>query len=124
MKGNIRHICRILQVVFAVSSVKKSGPQAQWTFLTNHAHVLLCIAQNPDLRMRDFAQLVGITERAVQRIIDDLAAGGYVAIEREGRRNRYEVNDELKLRHPVEAHCQVAGLIGLVNGKKTGRTRK
>lgn len=64
--------------------------------------------------MRDVAERVGITERAVQRIIDDLAEAGYLLVQREGRRNRYQVVENLPLRHPVEEHCKVAGLIGLV----------
>lgn len=105
-------------------SAKKDGTASSWTFLTNHSHVLLCIAANPDARMRDLAAQVGITERAVQRIIDDLAEAGYLEIEREGRRNRYHIHEELLLRHPVEEHCAVAGLISFVLGKRPGRARK
>lgn len=107
-----------------MSPVQKEVPASTWTFLTNHAHVLLCIAEDPDARMRDMAERVGITERAVQRIIDDLAAGGYLTIEREGRRNRYSINQGLRLRHPVEAHCAVEGLIGFVHGRRAVRIRK
>jgi predicted transcriptional regulator len=88
-----------------------------WTFLTNHAHVLLCIAREPEARMRDLADLVGITERAVQRIVTDLEEGGYLVRTREGRRNRYEVLQTLPLRHPIERHQKVAALIALVQGK-------
>ncbi len=104
--------------------MKNTTPAGSWTFLTNHSHVLLCIAEDPEARMRDLAARVGITERAVQRIIEDLAAGGYLSVEREGRRNRYEVNQQLRLRHPVEEHCEVAGLVGFVLGRKQGRGRK
>jgi DNA-binding transcriptional ArsR family regulator len=107
-----------------MSAVQKPAAASTWTFLSNHAHVLLCIAEDPEARMRDLAERVGITERAVQRIIDDLAAGGYLTVEREGRRNRYQVNEGLRLRHPVEAHCVVDGLIGFVLGKRTARARK
>lgn len=103
---------------------KSAAADGAWTFLTNHAHVLLCIAEGPETRMRDLAERVGITERAVQRIVEDLAAGGYLVVEREGRRNRYKVNEELRLRHPVEAHCAVSGLIALVHGKGANRGRK
>lgn len=106
-----------------MTAVKNLPAESTWTFLTNHAHVLLCIAADHEARMRDLAERVGITERAVQRIIDDLAAGGYLRIEREGRRNRYEINQSLPLRHPVESHCAVAGLIGFVQGKRATRTR-
>ena len=84
-----------------------------WTFLTNHAHVLLCLAANPDARMRDVAEQVGITERAVQHIVRDLAEAGVVERTRDGRRNRYTLHPELPLRHPVEAHRRVADLVAL-----------
>ncbi len=102
--------------------MQKTTPQpAAWTFLTNHAHVLLSIADCPESRMRDLAQKIGITERAVQRIIDDLVTGGYLIVEREGRRNSYEINRKLPLRHPVEAHCLVDGLIQFVQKGSTTR---
>lgn len=102
---------------------KTNSQSAAWTFLTNHAHVLLSIAADPETRMRDLAQKVGITERAVQRIIDDLVTAGYLTVEREGRRNRYKINRKLPLRHPVEAHCLVDGLIQFVQkGSSTRRT--
>ena len=82
-----------------------------WTFLTNHAHVLLCIAENADIRLREVAEKVGITERAVQRIVAELEAAGYVAHDRVGRRNHYEVNPELTLRHPLEDHLAVGALL-------------
>lgn len=85
-----------------------------WTFLTNHAHVLFCIALDPDVRLRDVAAQVGITERAVQRIVTDLEAAGYLLVAKEGRRNRYTVRDELPLRHPIERHRSVKALIELV----------
>jgi hypothetical protein len=84
-----------------------------WTFLTNHAHVLLCLAAEPDARLRDVADAVGITERAVQHIVADLAAAGVLERTREGRRNRYTLHPEAPLRHPVEAHRQVADLVAL-----------
>ncbi|HEU4535622.1 MAG TPA: winged helix-turn-helix domain-containing protein [Polyangiaceae bacterium] len=86
-------------------------PPAGWTFLTNHAHVLICVARDPAMRIRDLALAVGITERAVQRIVSDLEAAGYLAHEREGRRNHYEVHDELPLRHPLECHRSVGALL-------------
>lgn len=90
--------------------------QPDWTFLTNHAHVLLCIAREPELRMRDVAALVGITERAVQRIVADLEAAGYLERSRQGRRNHYDVREDLPLRHPIEQHERVSALIALVGG--------
>ena len=91
---------------------------SSWTFLSNHAHVLICIAGEPEIRMRDVAIRVGITERAVQRIVAELEAGGYLTITRMGRRNRYEVNTGLPLRHPVEAHRTVGQLVELGLGGK------
>ncbi|MFN8644793.1 MAG: helix-turn-helix domain-containing protein [Candidatus Binatia bacterium] len=87
---------------------------AQWTFLTNHAHVLLSLAQNPEALMRDVAAAVGVTERAVQRIVAELEEAGYLKRERDGRRNRYEVRTALPLRHPIERHCQVGHLVKMV----------
>jgi DNA-binding IclR family transcriptional regulator len=82
-----------------------------WTFLTNHAHVLVAIARDPEARLRDVAAEVGITERAAQGIVHDLVAAGYVTRERVGRRNRYEVNAALPLRHPLEREHDVAVLL-------------
>ncbi len=98
-------------------------PEAGWTFLTNHAHVLLCIARDPEARIRDLALAVGITERAVQRILADLEAAGYVSHEREGRRNRYEVRAELPLRHPLESDRSVDALLALIDRPKPLRSR-
>jgi hypothetical protein len=92
-------------------------PQLSWTFLTNHAHVLLSLALEPEVRMRDVATAVGITERAVQRIVADLEAEGYLQRVREGRRNRYEVREDLPLRHPIESHRRVRALLDLVHGR-------
>ena len=85
-----------------------------WTFFTNHAHVLLCLAGDPEIRLRDVGMQVGITERAVQKIISELEAGGVLERERQGRRNVYRILGKLPLRHPVESHCSVEGLIRFV----------
>lgn len=82
-----------------------------WTFLTNHAHVLVCIAEDPQVRARDIATRVGITERAAQSIIADLAADGYLTRTRIGRRNRYQIHPGLPLRHPLEADHSVGDLL-------------
>jgi predicted transcriptional regulator len=95
------------------------GATPSWTFLSNHAHVLICIAAEPEIRMRDVAVRVGITERAVQRIVAELEAGGYLKITRQGRRNRYEVNTNLPLRHAVQSHRKVADLVELGLGGKS-----
>jgi predicted DNA-binding transcriptional regulator YafY len=83
----------------------------QWTFLTNHCHVLICIANDPTVRMRDLATEVGITERAVQRIVADLRDAGYLSLERHGRRNHYRMRSDMPMRHPVEGHCLVSQLL-------------
>jgi len=85
-----------------------------WTFLTNHAHVLLCVWEDADARVRDIAPRVGVTERAVQRILQELEAAGYLQRQRVGRRNRYSVRAELPLRHPLERHERIAVLLSLV----------
>lgn len=96
----------------SVDAAGKNKPA--WTFLTNHSHVLLLIAHDPEMRMRDLAAQVGITERAVQRIIDELERGGYITVDKQGRRNRYEVVQGLHLRHPVEAQRTVGDLVRMV----------
>ena len=87
---------------------------SEWTFLTNHTHVLICIVDTPEVRMRDIADKVGITERAVQRIVGELEQAGYVQRERSGRRNRYKVRKSLPLRHPIEKHRRVSALLKLI----------
>jgi DNA-binding MarR family transcriptional regulator len=86
-------------------------PDHQWRFVTNHAHVLECIATDPNARLRDIATTVGITERTAAQIVSDLEQAGYVTKTREGRRNTYEVHDELPLRHPQHRHHTVGELI-------------
>ena len=84
---------------------------SHWTFLTNHAHVLLCLAADPDVRMRDVAGLVGITERAAQRILHDLTTAGYVSRTRVGRRNSYRLQLGQPMRHPLESGHAVRELV-------------
>ena len=86
-----------------------------WTFLTNHAHVLIAISRNPELRQRDISQLVGITEGAVQRILHELEDAGFLVRERVGRRNRYHVDADRSLRHPLERDHTVAEILRSVN---------
>ena len=90
------------------------GESGRWTFLSNHAHVLILISRDPDILLREIAGQVGITERAVQRIVSDLESGQYIERQRVGRRNRYHVHPELPLRHPLEAHRRIGALIDLV----------
>lgn len=82
-----------------------------WTFLSNYSHVLICLAKDPEMKMREVARLVGITERAVQRIIADLVAAGVLERARFGRQNRYAINFDLPLRHPLEGHRSVGDLL-------------
>lgn len=96
-------------------SQQKPAPEAPgWTFLSNHTHVLVALAAEPDLTLRDIAARVGITERGVIRIVDELEAAGVLTREREGRRNRYQLNTEAHLRHPLEQHCRIGELLALV----------
>lgn len=102
------------------------GGVGQWTFLSNHTHVLLCLARSPGLTIRVIAQSVGITERSVQKIIVDLEATGVLVRERVGRNNRYKVDLTKPLRHPLESHCTLLQLmaalgvdeqVGTLNGE-------
>jgi DNA-binding IclR family transcriptional regulator len=82
-----------------------------WTFLTNHAQVLLCLAESPDIRLRDVAERVGITERATQRILAELVEAGYVQTERVGRRNRYTVDRRHAMRHSAQLGHEIGTLL-------------
>ena len=95
-----------------------------WTFLTNHGHVLVCIATDPGVRGRDIAARVGITERAAQAIIADLASEGYVTRTRIGRRNHYEINPDRPLRHPVEQPHSIGEFLQVVAGLAAPRRRR
>lgn len=86
-----------------------------WTFLSNHAHVLLCVARDATMRLRDIASEVGITERAIRHIISDLEEVGYVERVRIGRRNSYRIDKSLHLRHPIEKHKTIADLIHAIH---------
>ena len=86
----------------------------RWTFLTNHGQVLLCIAQQPRSSAREIAATVGITERAAQRIVDDLEEAGYLTRHREGRRNHYEVHQNLPMRHPAQQGHAVGEILTIL----------
>lgn len=86
-----------------------------WTFLSNHAHVIVCLAAEPDSRIRDVAGLVGVTERTVTGIIADLEEAGIVTVEKIGRRNRYRINRRARLRHGLEQHKTVGDLLKAVS---------
>jgi DNA-binding MarR family transcriptional regulator len=85
-----------------------------WTFLTNHAQVLLCIAQNRNVRLRDVAQTVGITERAAQRIVLDLVEANYLERRRNGRRNQYAINPDTEMRHAAQHGHPVGELLSVL----------
>jgi DNA-binding MarR family transcriptional regulator len=88
--------------------------QKTWRFLSNHTQVLLSIQRDPNARLRDIAQQVGITERAAQRIVADLIESGYVESERVGRRNRYTVNTDIAMRHPAQDGHEIGELLNLL----------
>jgi len=96
-------------------SIDPSTPP--WTFLSNHGHILVCVARDPNIRVREIAQAVGITERAVQRILGELEAAGVILRRRNGRRTHYEIDGELPLRHPVEADHTIEELLSLAGSK-------
>jgi len=96
-------------------SIDPSTPP--WTFLSNHGHILVCVARDPNIRVREIAQAVGITERAVQRILGELEAAGVISRRRNGRRTHYEIDGELPLRHPVEADHTIEELLSLAGSK-------
>ena len=89
-----------------------------WTFFSNNAHVLVCLTQIPQPTTREIAISVGITERAVQRIVTKLLKAGIVKVKREGRRNRYELDLNQRLRHPLESHKTIGEFLRLMNSKK------
>ena len=92
--------------------------EPSWHFLSNHAHTLICLADDPEARVRDVADRVGITERAAMRIVKHLEEAGIITRQREGRRNRYVIHAHRKLRHPLESHCSVGLLLALALRKQ------
>ncbi|HEU4513496.1 MAG TPA: winged helix-turn-helix domain-containing protein [Nocardioidaceae bacterium] len=91
----------------------------EWTFLSNHGHVLVCLARDPEVRMRDVAEAVGVTERAVQQIVRDLVDQDYVEKEKVGRRNRYRVVRSAHFRHELEAEVKLGEFLDLVLGRRS-----
>lgn len=92
--------------------------QRPWTFLTNHARVLVQISEDPQVRLRDLSAAIGITERSAQRIVAELEEAEYLTHERVGRRNRYEVSHDVGLRHPHEQDIEVGVLLGLFSNAR------
>lgn len=87
---------------------------SDWTFLTNHARVLVCVAGDPGVRLRDIGSTVGITERAAHRIVTDLVSAGYITRERIGRRNQYTVNVGISTEGPIPRELEVRALLGIL----------
>ena len=98
---------------------------AEWSFLTNHARVLVCIAHDPGVRLRDIATTLGITERSAYSIVTDLTAGGYVVKDKDGRRNRYQIQSHLPLREAITQERTIGEVLDvLVESKIRRRTRR
>ena len=94
---------------------KAGKSSSRWTFLTNHSHVLILLNNDSGLVLREVAARIGITERAVQKIVHDLIEGGFVKCERIGRKNRYQVKKNQPLRHSIESHCKIGELLQLID---------
>ena len=90
----------------------------RWSFLTNHAQVLLCIAHDPGIRLREIGDTVGITERAAHRIVSELAAAGYISRERHGRRNHYTIQSHLRLPDPLAREQKIGDLLSILAGQR------
>ncbi len=95
-----------------------------WTFLTNHAQVLVCIARDPGIRLREIGECVGITERAAHRIVTELAVAGYITRERNGRRNRYTINVDRPLPDPIALQQNVGELLGILTATQRPERRR
>ena len=94
--------------------MSRTSDEKPWRFVTNHTQVLLCIARDPDVRTRDLADQIGVTERAAQRIVADLADAGFVEITRKGRRNHYSINREVEMRHEAQQGHGIGELLDLL----------
>jgi DNA-binding MarR family transcriptional regulator len=99
---------------------RSTSPAGSWDFLTNHAHVLMCVAHDPAIRLRDIGTAVGITERAAHQILSQLVEEGYVLRERQGRRNRYQIVAGLPMRHPLVQERAVGELLEVLICSTTG----
>jgi hypothetical protein len=91
-----------------------------WSLLTNHARVLLCIARDPGARLRDIAASLGITERSAHGIVNDLAEAGYVVKQKDGRRNRYQIQAHLPLPEPTSQQLAIGEVLALLAGATPG----
>ena len=95
---------------------------AELSFLTNHAHVLLCVARDPGARLRDIAQCVGVTERTAHRLVSELEEAGYLTRQRLGRRSFYEIHPEIPLHHPLERDHDVGEVLAVLLGDRASAT--
>lgn len=112
--GSVRPPAAIQPPTAVLGKGSGSETRHRWTFLTNHAHVLILLNAEPDLILREIAMRVGITERAIQQILSDLEEEGFIEREKIGRRNHYRVKTDHYLRHPIESHCNIADLLSLI----------
>lgn len=96
------------------TSMSGSSPHPGWTFLTNHTHILVVLSRDSSLRIRDLADEVGITQRAVQRILAELVAEGALKVQKQGRRNSYQIVRRTRLRHPLESRHNIGELLALL----------
>ena len=120
--GGPRSVAKVYHLFMNVNSRitdqitgEAGGAVPRWDFLTNHAHVLLCVSQDSGIRLRDIAAAVGITERTAHKVLSELIEEGYVLRERRGRRNRYTVKPELPLRHPLVREREVGELLEVLS---------
>jgi len=104
----------LLKILFRTAPAREHM-MSDWTFLSNYGHVLVCLAKNSEARLRDVALEVGITERAVQKIVKDMQDAGFLTVSKQGRCNRYRINKRKSLRHGLESHCNVGKLLTLVS---------
>ena len=95
-----------------------------WSFLTNHAQVLICIAHDPGVRLREIGETVGITERAAHRIVVELAAAGYIWRRRTGRRNHYTIQSHLPLPDPLAREQKIGDLLDILAGEQRSETER
>jgi len=114
LKHELPFISKV-RLVFHSGSTRTENLMGDWTFFSNYGHVLVCLSRNHDARLRDVAAEVGITERAVQKIVRDLQDAGFLVISKQGRCNRYRINRRKSLRHDLESHCTVGKLLSLVS---------
>ncbi len=100
----------------------KRAASVGWNFFSNYAHVLVCLAENPDARLRDVAERVGITERTALRMVTQLEQSDILMRLKEGRRNSYIINPSERLRHPIEEHCTVGELLKTILSRNAYNT--